>query len=318
MIAVLAGHPSIDRLYEVETLRPREIHRPLRVLAVAGGKGLNAARAIHNLGHSSHVLAVLAGHAGRWIAESLRDEGIPATVTWTSGETRTSVSVADESMPTATMTEFYESGEPIAEPAWAELEDRAAEVIGAARFLCLSGGLIAGAPADGYARFVELGRRLGVRAGVDTHGVPLTRALEAAPALVKVNAAEASAAVGSSPAPDGDLLGWAAGAAGAVRELAGGAGTCVVTCGTRGMAMIDQAGERWIGSLEVTGRYPVGSGDATLGALAISIVQGTDSPDALRYALATAAANAELPGAGVLDPDRVRALVGQARVERLG
>jgi 1-phosphofructokinase family hexose kinase len=317
MIAVVAGHPSVDRVYEVDTLRPREIHRPLRVLAVAGGKGLNVARVIHTLGHESHVLAILAGHAGRWIAESLQAEGIPATVSWTSGETRTSVSVADASRPTATMTEFYESSQPIPGSAWAELEERATEVIGGARFLCLSGGLIAGAPEDGYARFVELARRLGVESAVDTHGVALTRALAARPRLVKVNAAEAGAATGSSSPAGGAVLEWAADAAGRLRELAGGAGACVVTCGVEGMAMVDDAGDRWAGRLAATGPYPVGSGDAALGALAVALTGGAGPPDALRSALAAAAANAAVPGPGVLDPDRARELAAQAQVEPL-
>jgi 1-phosphofructokinase family hexose kinase len=318
MIAVVAGHPSIDRFYEVDALRLREIHRPTRVLAVAGGKGLNVARAIHNLGHESHVLAILAGHGGRWIAESLEAEGIPATVSWTGGETRVSISIADASHPTAAMTEFYENSPPIPDSAWSELEDRAAEVIGGARFLCLSGGLIAGAPEDGYARLVEMARGLGVTTAVDTHGAPLTHALAARPRLVKVNAAEAGAAVGSSPPLGEEVLEWAADAAQALRDLAGGVGACVVTCGVHGMAMVDEAGDRWIGRLGVTGPYPVGSGDAALGALAIAMAGGADAPDALRASLAAAAANASVPAPGVLDPDRARDLTRLARVDRLG
>ena len=41
----VAANPSIDRTYEVERLRPGEIHRPVATVAVPGGKGLNAARA---------------------------------------------------------------------------------------------------------------------------------------------------------------------------------------------------------------------------------------------------------------------------------
>ena len=46
----MAANPSIDRLYELERLTPGAIHRPRLVLSVAGGKGLNAARAAASLG----------------------------------------------------------------------------------------------------------------------------------------------------------------------------------------------------------------------------------------------------------------------------
>ena len=50
------------------------------------------------------------------------------------------------------------------------------------------------------------------------------------------------------------------------------------------------------------GRYPVGSGDAFLGGLAVGLVGGASLGGALRLASAAAAANAVMPGAGDLDP----------------
>ena len=68
VIAFVAASPSIDRLHVVDALRPGEIHRPERVVAVAGGKALNAARAAHALGADVHAVALLGGHTGRWVA----------------------------------------------------------------------------------------------------------------------------------------------------------------------------------------------------------------------------------------------------------
>ena len=56
MIAFVAASPSIDRLHIVAALRPGEIHRPERVVAVPGGKALNAARAAHALGADVHAV----------------------------------------------------------------------------------------------------------------------------------------------------------------------------------------------------------------------------------------------------------------------
>ena len=64
----------------------------------------------------------------------------------------------------------------------------------------------------------------------------------------------------------------------------------------------------------MSGRYPVGSGDAFLAGLVTALARDEPWDDALRAALGAGAANAELPGAGVLDPERARRLAEQADV----
>ena len=95
------------------------------------------------------MLAILAGHAGRWIAEALHAEGVEGTFVWTDGETRTSVSVASQDQPAGSITGFYEPSEPIPASSWSQLEAVTKEMIGRAKVVCLSGGVIAGAPIDG-------------------------------------------------------------------------------------------------------------------------------------------------------------------------
>ena len=56
------------------------------------------------------------------------------------------------------------------------------------------------------------------------------------------------------------------------------------------------------------GRYPVGCGDVTLGALAAARDAGADWREAVAFAVGAAAAAAEVAGAGELDPGRARAL----------
>ena len=76
MIVCLAANPSIDKLFEVDELHPGEVHRPGRFVQVAGGKGLNAARAAATLGAEVEVVTILGGHAGAWLAEQLGELGI--------------------------------------------------------------------------------------------------------------------------------------------------------------------------------------------------------------------------------------------------
>ena len=140
MIVFVAGSPSIDRTHEVEALTPGAIHRPTRVVAVAGGKALNAARAAHHLGAEVRAIALLGGHAGRWIADALMREGLDHEVVDGPGESRMALSVAAD----GALTEFYEPPPPIAAEHWDALE--AAVAATAADWVALSGSLPRGAP----------------------------------------------------------------------------------------------------------------------------------------------------------------------------
>ena len=106
MIAFVAASPSIDRTHVVDAVTPGEIHRPQAVVAVAGGKALNAARAAHALGADVHAIALLGGHTGRWVAAALEEEGVTCDAVAGPGETRICLSVSDGEA----LTEFYEPG----------------------------------------------------------------------------------------------------------------------------------------------------------------------------------------------------------------
>ncbi len=119
MIVCLAANPSVDRLFEVERLVKGDIHRPSSFVQVAGGKGLNVARAAKALGADVCAVALLRGHSGRWLQEALAAEGVEGEFVWTHGENRSSLSVADRE--TAGLTEFYEHGAVAPDAAWVEL-----------------------------------------------------------------------------------------------------------------------------------------------------------------------------------------------------
>src|SRR5262245_35295566 len=109
-------NPSIDRTAEVDRLEVGTIHRPAAVVAVAGGKGLNVARAARTLGAPVKAVVLLAGHGGPWIEAELDRARVPHAIAWGGGETRTCLSVLDRS--TGRMTEFYESGERVTKATW--------------------------------------------------------------------------------------------------------------------------------------------------------------------------------------------------------
>jgi 1-phosphofructokinase family hexose kinase len=312
MIVCLAANPSVDRLFEVDRLVQGDIHRPVSFVQVAGGKGLNVARAAAALGADVCAVAMLRGHSGRWLQEALSAQGVEGGFVWTHGENRSSLSVADRE--TAGLTEFYEHGEVAPTSAWVELTHATVSRLAPGGWLTISGSMPRGAPDDGYRDLISEARSAGVHVALDADGVRLSAAILAGPDVVKVNVVEASELLGIPTARRQDSLT----ASSKIRAMAGGDGHAgIVTRGAEGVMLAAPDGTLYEGVLYVRGRYPVGSGDAFLAGLVTALDRGEAFDDALRLALGSGAANAEMPGAARLDPDRARALAEQADVRLL-
>jgi len=309
-ILAVTPNPSIDRSLVIPGYQIGAIHRPERVVVVAGGKGLNVARSAKLLGASVEACILLAGHNGKWIQENLERENIPAWVTWCSGETRICTSIIDTQ--NWKITEVYEYGDPINMETWKSYEDSFTQALADKSWVTFSGSLLPGAPVDGFARLVEIAHRQSVPAIVDIHGQPLREALKAHPQLVKVNATEASEATGVHiDAPEAAVQ-----AAQAFRQL--GASQVVITLGEKGAVAFDGFAA-WYGKLPpVQAIALVGSGDAFLAGFVTAIRHGALFQEALALAVAIGAANTLEVGQGIFDLKRVDQLKTQVQIKRIG
>jgi 1-phosphofructokinase family hexose kinase len=308
----VAANPSIDRLYEVDRLAFGGIHRPVAEVAVPGGKGLNAARAAATLGGSVTVAGIVGGRAGEWIVDGLATLGIETRMAEGTGETRTCVSILDRA--TGRLTEVYPYGPKVDSAAWAVFESVVrTELARGVAVMALSGSLPPGAPPDAYARIARMAADQvpAVPVLADTAGDALAALLEERPALVKVNAGEAAEATNIAVTDTSS----AADAATALRRA--GAGVAIVTLGARGAVVVTEPERVCLTPPDATGRYPTGSGDAFLGGLAVAWPKGEPVVEGARLGMAAGIANAQLPGAGNLDPGRIDGLFAAIRLGSL-
>jgi tagatose 6-phosphate kinase len=306
----VAANPSIDRLYELDRLAAGEIHRPRSIVAVPGGKGLNAARAAAALGGSVTAVGIVAGRAGDWIVERLVELGIDCRMARSTGETRSCISVLDRS--TGALTEIYERGAEVEPVAWEALEAiiRAQLGVGDVVAVGLSGSLPPGAPSDGYGRIARIAalsaRPVPVLA--DTYGPALAAVLAERPAIVKLNSTEASEASRIHVVD-------AASAVEAARVLRDAGAACVVvTLEVGGAVVVSATARTQLIPPDMRGAYPVGSGDAFLGGLMVGHGRGAPVVEAARLGLAAAIANAQIPGAGALDPTSIGRILDRVSV----
>lgn len=305
-ILTVTANPAIDRYLTIPNLTPGAIHRAPDVLRLPGGKGLNVARTVRRLAGRVEACILAGGHSGRWVVGQLERAGIVTGVAWAGHETRANTVIYDPL--SGLLTEAYEVGEPVDAAAWARFERLFERMVAGKSLVTFSGSLPPGAPDDGYARLIAAAHRHGARVLLDTAGEALAAALDARPALVKVNQAEASGLLGR-PVEAGDV--WAATAA--LLEL--GAEVGIVTLGAAGLAAARRDGARWrVAAPPVDAPVAVGSGDALLGGLATALWRGLPLVGALRYGAAAGAANAATLGGGLVERAAVDALAPRVEV----
>jgi 1-phosphofructokinase/tagatose 6-phosphate kinase len=312
MIITVTLNAALDRSLTVPILKLGQRHRASDVLTLAGGKGINVARALKRLDHPVVATGLAGGRTGTRIVEQLTEESILNDFVRIRQESRTSTLVVD---PTSgTQTEINEWGPKVSETELEMLLEKIRYLSRSAEVVVFAGSLPRGV-ADGFygeaAR--ELARR-GVRGALDTEGEPLRLGLEAEPWLVSPNQHEAEQLVGQELFDDEDFLM----ALDTIAER--GARNVHITLENGCFALARE--ERQIRRYRAaTPRLEpvsvVGAGDARLAQWLTSVLDGAPVEEALRLAAAAGAASVLEVGAGRVDPAEVRRLLPAVEVHEL-
>lgn len=300
MVLTVTLNAAIDRTYRIDGFALDVVHRPSDCRVVAGGKGINVARTIQRLGGLAAATGILAGHNGRFIASSLKSEGIPGRFVWVRGESRTCIAAVDPSR--RTQTEINETGPAVSGGAMRRLHRLVRQYIGdiSPSWVTLSGSVPPGVPVDVYARLAEASHSMCAKVALDASGEALRRGVVSRPWLLKPNLAELEHVSGtraSSPRHAADI---------AAGLLGGGTEVVLVTMGAGGCVCVTERERFHVPAPEVPFISAVGSGDALLGALLWALEDGADLREAVVLGVGAGAANACEYGAGFVAEEAVR------------
>jgi 1-phosphofructokinase/tagatose 6-phosphate kinase len=314
MIITVTLNAAIDKTLAVPNFRLGRRHRAVEQTSMAGGKGVNVARALKRLGQPVIATGVAGGPTGTRIIEQLTDEAILNDFVRIREESRTSTAVVDPT--TGDQTEINERGPAVAEGELELFVDKLLYLAKGAAVCVFSGSLPRGIPDGLYAQLIAEINRLGVLTVLDSEGEALRLGTRAEPGIVTPNEPEAEELVGHEFADDDDR-------AGAMQEMVElGAGDAIMTLPAGCLAYTREGQDRilWSATVErgvVEARSTVGSGDAFLAGLVAARYSGRSEEDALRFAVACGAESVQHFGAGVLDAREVERLVADVKVERL-
>jgi tagatose 6-phosphate kinase len=309
MICTVTLNASIDKAYRISGgLEVGTVMRVLDCTDTAGGKGLNAARAVATCGERVVATGFVGGNNGRLLCELLQRDGIPEDFVRVTAETRCCVNVLDGN---ETSTEFLEPGREVSATEFARMRERLLSLAAEASVVTIDGSVPHGVSPDDYAGLVEGVRNMGTPCILDTSGVLLERGVKAHPTMVKPNTDEIGQILGRKVTSMSEV----AEAAAELHE--GGVEQVVVSLGGDGAIMAcDEGVFRGIApKIEVVN--PVGSGDTMVGAFAVAMERGMTKPEQLRFAMGCASANCLSKYTGHFNMEDAKRLAEGTRVERI-
>jgi 1-phosphofructokinase family hexose kinase len=312
VILTVTLNAAIDRTVAVPNFRLGRRHRAVESRTVAGGKGVNVARALTLLGRPVIASGFVGGPTGTRVLEQLREESVLTDFIHIAAETRINLAVID---PTSgEQTEINERGPAVSPEEVKQLFDRIAYLASGAKLCVLAGSVPPGAGDDLYARLVEdLGRR-GVPVILDAEGEAMLAGVRAGASMVTPNEREAEELVGQEFADRADL------AQGLLDLVRLGATEAAITRPEGCVAAVGEGGSRRL--LEVhtepmSAVSTVGSGDAFVAGYVAARYDGRSAEECLAYGVACGAESTQHFGAGTVDRNQVERLLGEVSVHDL-
>ena len=171
---------------------------------MAGGKGVNVARALKRLGQPVVATGLAGGPTGTRIVQQLTDESILNDFVRIRDESRTNTAVTDPT--TGEETEINERGPAVSAHEIETFCDKLLYLARGAQIAVFAGSLPRHVEPDIYARLIRELRKLGLSTIVDTDGDPMHQAVRAEPTVVSPNVLEAEELVGHEFNDDEDRL----------------------------------------------------------------------------------------------------------------
>jgi 1-phosphofructokinase/tagatose 6-phosphate kinase len=312
MIVTVTLNAAIDRTLTVPNFQRGQRHRASAGTTLAGGKGINVARALKALGVPVVATGLVGGATGTRIVEELTHEAILNDFVHIDGESRTSTAVVD---PTGgTYTEINEWGPAVKPEELEMLLEKIRYLTQDAEVVVFAGSLPRDVDDAFYAETVRDLSRRQVPCVLDTDGEPLRLGVEAEPFLVSPNQAEAEALVGQEFHDDEDFRLGLDG----IADM--GARNVLITTEQGAVALLRE--ERDPRRYRAVAPHldpvsTVGAGDVLLAAFLAARHARRSVAESLRAAVAAGAASTLEVGAGRFDPRQAGRLQAGVEVSEL-
>jgi 1-phosphofructokinase len=312
VIVTITLNPAIDQTIEVDALVEGDTNRVTSMRLDIGGKGINVARSLKELGYEALAMGFAPGAMGRVIEDQLADGGIGTDFTYISGGTRTNVTIIDREHQRDTV--LTARGPAVTPDDLKHLYARVERRLRPDTWLVIAGSLPPPCTGEVYRALIEQAERAGAGSVLDADGPVVRDVLDGGgrPTLIKMNADEFSRISGAPVGTEDEVLD----AAEAIRRL--GVPSVVVTRGGSGAVAVTAEGEYRVRIPRIQVVSARGAGDAFLAGLLFGLRRNETWPEALRRAGAAGAACCLTPGNTPPRLYDMGRLLSEISVERVG
>jgi 1-phosphofructokinase/tagatose 6-phosphate kinase len=312
VIVTVTLNAAFARTITVPNFQRGQRHRASAGLPLAGGKGINVARALKLMGAPVVATGLAGGQAGLRIVERLTAESILNDFVRIEGESRTTTAVVD---PTSNAyTEINEWGPAVRPEELETLREKLDYLSQGADLVVFAGSLPRDVEEEFYGDAIRDLARHHIPSALDCEGEPLRLGVHAEPFLVSPNQREAEALVGQEFHDDEDFQ------MGLDQIAEMGARNVLITTEFGCFALLREERSTRRYRVEAPSVEPVsavGAGDTLLAAFLAAHVAGRSHEDALRAAVAAGAASTLELGAGIFEPRQAARLQAGVKVTEL-
>ena len=312
MIVTVTLNAALDRTLTVPNFQRGQRHRASQGLMLAGGKGINIARALKLLGAPVVATGLVGGRTGIRIVEELTGEAILNDFVRIDNESRTSTAVVDPTAPT--YTEINEWGPAVRPEELEMLLEKLTYLAQGADAVVFAGSLPRDVDEAFYEEAIRAINRQGVTTVLDSEGQPLRLGVQSEPYLVSPNQNEAEGLVGQEFNEDEDFI------VGLEAIAERGARNVLITQESGCFALLRQertAHRYRVRAPSIEPVSAVGSGDVLLAAFLAAYLKGGSPENSLRAAVATGTASTLEVGAGRFDQREADRLASAVEVSEL-
>lgn len=306
-VVTVTLNPAIDQTLSIPGFAAGQVNRVAESRSHAGGKGVNVACVLADLGLGVVAAGFLGAENAGLFEAAFERRGITDRFVRIAGSTRIGIKIVDDRAGQTTDINF--PGLTPRSEDLAELFERIAALVRPGGWFVLSGSVPAGVPDGVYLEMIDLIRDLGGRVLLDTSGRPLRAALAGAPEVMKPNGEELGELVGRTLATPADIR------AAAESLLARGVRLVVVSMGGDGALFVDREQSLLARPPRVVVRSTVGAGDAMVGGIVYALAHDLPLADLARVATASGAYAVTCVGSGIDDLDAHRKLIERVEIE---
>lgn len=309
MITTVTLNASIDKAYYMDgSIENGTVMRVNSVHNSAGGKGLNVARIIKLCGEDVLATGLVGGFNGSYLENLLDSDGIKHKFIRIKGETRSCINILDSKYGS---TEYLEPGCKVTENEEKEFLEEFPTIIKDSSVVTISGSVPSGMSTDIYKRIVSTVKEAGKQVILDTSGKMLETSLQSKPTVVKPNKDELEMLFNTKIESIEDVISCAE------KISDKGISYVIVSLGGDGALMLCSDGVFHGKPPKLKVVNTVGCGDSMVGAFAVALHRKYEPLEALRFAVATASANALSPNTGDFEPETSKKLLNEIVVARL-